>query len=233
MTDRTSSQPRPMPTWPELSSIGAKSLQSGAMAGTFGAVSGAAVGIIRSSPVTMFAAITGIQWFSLAFSYVGSRELLYHAWNGEENLSKTEKVLASGVAGGVAGMSGALLRSRRNILPGILVFSVLGAGSTLIAQQIGSSPSAATSAEQQQQQRKRDDPRAGGGGGILSWKYSPMTRLSDREYADRLEERLLRVDAEIAIIDETIAGLRGGGGNAAGPAPEGKKKNDSGKTTSR
>src|SRR5687768_15418034 len=100
--------------------------------GVFGAVSGAAIGIMRSSPVTMFAAVSGIQWFSLAFSYIGrffshvsrsekgchtdqpnhtpgSRELLYHAWNGEENLSKTEKVLASGVAGGVAGMSGALL----------------------------------------------------------------------------------------------------------------------------
>jgi len=39
--------------------------------GTLGAVSGAAIGIVRASPVAMFAAISGIQWFSLAFSYIG------------------------------------------------------------------------------------------------------------------------------------------------------------------
>ncbi|KAJ1335451.1 hypothetical protein MN608_02188 [Microdochium nivale] len=211
MTDRSASQPRPMPTWPELSSIGTKSLQSGAMAGTFGAVSGAAVGIMRSSPVAMFAAVSGIQWFSLAFSYIGSRELLFHAWNGEESLSKTEKVMASGVAGGVAGMSGALLRSRRNIFPGILVFSILGAGSSFIGQHIG--PTAAEL--QQRQQKEQQKEKDGDGGGILSWKYSPMTRLSDKEYENRLEEQLLRIDADIAIIDETIASLKTGGGSTS------------------
>ncbi|KXJ94398.1 hypothetical protein Micbo1qcDRAFT_43921 [Microdochium bolleyi] len=207
MAERNTSQARPMPTWPELSSIGAKSLQSGAMAGVFGAVSGAAIGIMRSSPVTMFAAVSGIQWFSLAFSYIGSRELLYHAWNGEENLSKTEKVLASGVAGGVAGMSGALLRSRRNILPGILVFSVLGAGSSFVGQHMGPSAASKATAEVRRQQLQKDKD---GGGGIFSWKYSPMTRLSDKDYEKRLEEQLLRIDADIAIIDETIASLKTG-----------------------
>lgn len=173
---------------------------------------GAAIGIMRASPVGIFAAVTGVQWFCLASSYIGSRELLIHAWNGEENLSKTEKVMASGVAGGVAGMSGALLRSRSNILPGMLVFSVLGAGSTLIAQQMGPSaadlererlrrPSAETFAQQEAAKKR---------GGILDWKYSPMTRLSDRDYEKRLEERLLRVDAEIAIIDDTIKSLKMG-----------------------
>lgn len=41
------------------------------LSGTLGAVSGAAIGIVRASPVAMFAAISGVQWFSLAFSYIG------------------------------------------------------------------------------------------------------------------------------------------------------------------
>jgi len=191
------------------------------MAGTLGAVSGAAIGIVRASPVAMFAAISGIQWFSLAFSYIGSRELLYHAWNGEGNLSKADKVMASGVAGGVAGLSGAMLRSRRNILPGILVFSVLGAGSSLISQQYPSTSSPSNPADSQSQHPSRKDTSSsssssGSGGGILGWKYSPMTRISDHEYVHRLEERLLRVDAEIAIIDETIAGLKATGKDNTG-----------------
>lgn len=46
-----------------------------------------------------------------------------------------------------------------------------------------------------------------------------MTRISDREYAHRLEERLLRVDAEIAVIDETIAGLKATGKDSTGKMP--------------
>lgn len=42
-----------------------------------------------------------------------------------------------------------------------------------------------------------------------------MTRLSDKEYENRLEEQLLRIDADIAIIDETIASLKTGGGSTS------------------
>lgn len=35
-----------------------------------------------------------------------------------------------------------------------------------------------------------------------------MKRLSDKEYEEKLEEKILRINAEIAIIDENIASLR-------------------------
>jgi len=35
-----------------------------------------------------------------------------------------------------------------------------------------------------------------------------MKVLSDKEYEDMLREKLLKVDVEIALVDESIAGLR-------------------------
>lgn len=43
----------------------------------------------------------------------------------------------------------------------------------------------------------------------LNSKWSPMKVLSDREYEDMLKEKLLKINAEIALIDEGIEALRG------------------------
>lgn len=39
-------------------------------------------------------------------------------------------------------------------------------------------------------------------------KWSPITQLSDEDYEKLLEERLLRVEADISIIDDHIKHLR-------------------------
>lgn len=39
---------------------------------------------------------------------------------------------------------------------------------------------------------------------IASMKYSPIREVSDAEYEAVLQERLLRLDAEIALLDEKI-----------------------------
>lgn len=39
-------------------------------------------------------------------------------------------------------------------------------------------------------------------------KYSPMKVLSDEEYEKILREKLVRVDAEIALVDEDIKKMR-------------------------
>ncbi|KAI9765744.1 MAG: hypothetical protein M1840_007178 [Geoglossum simile] len=43
---------------------------------------------------------------------------------------------------------------------------------------------------------------------LLSSGWSPVKALSDREFERMLEEKLLRLDAEIALIDEDIAKLK-------------------------
>lgn len=43
---------------------------------------------------------------------------------------------------------------------------------------------------------------------ILNSKWSPMKVLSDSEYEDMLREKLLKVNAQIALVDENIEALR-------------------------
>ena len=44
---------------------------------------------------------------------------------------------------------------------------------------------------------------------LAGMKWSPMTVLSHQDYADILKEKLLRVDAEIALLDEEVERLQG------------------------
>lgn len=44
---------------------------------------------------------------------------------------------------------------------------------------------------------------------ILNSKYSPMKVLSDEQYEKMLKEQLVKVDAEIALVDEEIGKVRG------------------------
>lgn len=45
---------------------------------------------------------------------------------------------------------------------------------------------------------------------ILDSRWIPMRRLSDHDYTEMLGEKIIKVDTEIAIIDERIAALRKG-----------------------
>ena len=44
---------------------------------------------------------------------------------------------------------------------------------------------------------------------LAGMKWSPVTVLSNEDYANILEEKLLRVDAEIALLDEEVERLQG------------------------
>ena len=39
---------------------------------------------------------------------------------------------------------------------------------------------------------------------VAEMKWSPMKKLSDEEYGNMLKERLLRVEADIALVDEEL-----------------------------
>ncbi|KAI0191157.1 hypothetical protein EV127DRAFT_428768 [Xylaria flabelliformis] len=178
-----------MPSPTELWQIAAKSLQTGMVTGGIGLLVGAGSGIVRSAPPTLFALFAGLQWFALGSSYMASKDLLHHAWGGDENMSSLDLVKASGVAGGVSGMVGGMIRGPRNILPGMLFFGTLGAGTSYVSQLTGGNESR---------------PKTS----WLDSKWSPMQRLSDRDYMNKIEEKILRLDAEIAIIDDNIASLK-------------------------
>jgi hypothetical protein len=42
----------------------------------------------------------------------------------------------------------------------------------------------------------------------LGSKWSPLKKLTDEEYISMMDEKILRVDADIALIDDKIAQLR-------------------------
>ena len=44
---------------------------------------------------------------------------------------------------------------------------------------------------------------------VADMKWSPMTAVSDEDYGDLLKEKLVRVEAEIALLDEEVERLKG------------------------
>jgi hypothetical protein len=58
-----------------------------------------------------------------------------------------------------------------------------------------------------------------------SWmnsRFIPLKSMSDKEYTDMMNEQLLRVDADIALIDERIEKLKEQAAFQGVPAPETK-----------
>ncbi|KAK4044699.1 hypothetical protein C8A01DRAFT_11918 [Parachaetomium inaequale] len=176
---------------PDLMEILVPSLKVGAAAGACGVFTGAAAGIIRSAPTLFFSVIAGGQWFTLGTSYYATRLIcLRHFGEGEQ--TPGDKVKASTVAGGVAGTMGGLLRGPRNIIPGAVMFSLFGAGGQAIANWRATRIANAA-------------PKTSSG----FWsRWSPIKQLSDQDYENILEEKLLRVEADIALIDDRIKELR-------------------------
>ena len=44
---------------------------------------------------------------------------------------------------------------------------------------------------------------------LIAMKWSPVTKLSDEQYENMLKEKLVRIEAEIALIDDDVARLKG------------------------
>lgn len=94
-------------------------------AGVAGFVTGSVAGVIRNSPPLLFGLGSGIQWFGLgttywgesswsetkciALTFSGTRSFIFQAWDTGKGLTKSDKVSASTIAGGVAGSGVGLL----------------------------------------------------------------------------------------------------------------------------
>ncbi len=102
--------------------------------------------------------------------------------------------IASAIAGASAGGIGGALRNRRNILPGMLFFGAAGA----VGQKIMDSRTSPDGAKDEKDLR----------GSWINSKWSPVKVLSDDEYETLLQEKMLRVDADIAIVVEGIEAVK-------------------------
>ncbi|KAF6832212.1 hypothetical protein CPLU01_06311 [Colletotrichum plurivorum] len=167
-------------------------LKVGALTGSVGLFTGVAAGIVRDSTPALFGLASGIQWFALGSSYWFSRTVVMSAWGGESQLTNGSKVHASALAGGTAGMVGGLIRGPKNIVPGVIVFSMVGAVGQAVVNATQGSP---TDVKQEKKS-------------IFESSWSPLKKLTDDEYRDMIDEKMLKIDVEIALVDDKIAELR-------------------------
>ncbi|KAF6822922.1 hypothetical protein CMUS01_10894 [Colletotrichum musicola] len=167
-------------------------LKVGALTGSVGLFTGVAAGIVRDSTPALFGLASGIQWFALGSSYWFSRTVVMSAWGGESQLTNGSKVHASALAGGTAGMVGGLIRGPKNIVPGVIVFSMVGAVGQAVVNATQGSP---TDVKQEKKS-------------IFESSWSPLKKLTDDEYREMIDEKMLKIDVEIALVDDKIAELR-------------------------
>ncbi|GAB7339118.1 hypothetical protein MBLNU457_5792t1 [Dothideomycetes sp. NU457] len=171
-------------------------LQVGAFTGIGGVLIGGTAGILRSSPAVLFATISGAQCFALGTTYWYSRSTILRAWDINNGAHPPqERLSASAIAGAIAGSGvGLLTRGPRNVLPGGVMFALFGAGGQYVLNALEERPTDAT------------------GDNVLKKfarsKWTPVAVLSDGEYAEMLREKLLKVDVEVALIDDRIGELR-------------------------
>lgn len=99
--------------------------------------------------------------------------------------------LAGALSGGAAGF---IFRGRSNILPGAVMFAIFGA----VGQHIHNRYTAPKDVQPRENFWKRMSEK--------SW--TPFKVLTNEEYAEMLRERMLKIDVEIAVLDDKIAALK-------------------------
>jgi hypothetical protein len=85
--------------------------------------------------------------------------------------------------------------SRAKVRPGAFMFGILGilgqAGYNAIQTDVEETPSKLPFTQR-----------------LLASRWVPLKRLSDEDYVEMLNEKTIKIDAEIALIDEKIATLQ-------------------------
>ena len=167
--------------------------------GTAGFLFGGTAGILKGSTPFLFATASGIQTFALGTTFWACRSSYLHLQvHNPDVRTSSDLTKASTLAGGISGATVALLtRGRRNVLPATLMWSLFGC----VGQVAVDSFSARREQDQQQ-------PKEGFWKRMAEKSWSPVTYMSNDDYARVLREKMMKVDVEIAILDDKIAALR-------------------------
>ncbi|QQK42441.1 NADH-cytochrome B5 reductase [Penicillium digitatum] len=166
----------------------------GALSGTAGLIYGGAAGVIRSPNPMIHSLSCGIHWFACgsAFWWLRSNIIKHHY---QDKASLKERIYTSALCGGIAGGSVTKLMGGR-LVPGAIIFSILG--------YCGQSVFNRVDAWQLENAHKTSKPLMQR---MAESKWIPLRSLSDQEYRDMLSEKLLSIDAEIALLDDKIEEL--------------------------
>ncbi|KAI9711860.1 MAG: hypothetical protein M1820_002005 [Bogoriella megaspora] len=133
-----------------------------------------------------------------------TRSAVLQAWEADK-VTTNDRVSASTLAGAFTGGSvGYLTRGRANILPGMVMLSAAG----FLGQKAYDSVKA-NKADALAQEAPIEKPNIWQR--LAESKWTPVKFISDDEYEKMLKEKLLRLEAEIALIDEDIEKLQQSG----------------------
>ncbi|KAL8842194.1 MAG: hypothetical protein Q9205_007095 [Flavoplaca limonia] len=195
------------------------SLKAGALSGASGLVVGGVAGTIRSSTPGLFAIASGLQCAALGTTYYATRGAILQAWQVHASSPPQDRIYPSTLAGGITGGTiGGLTRGRANVIPGIIMFSLFGFAGQYIYNALDArhhntrgEPSTPTmrikpssKADYDTSTMQAAKPEEPLWKRVLNSKWSPMKVLSDEQYEKILREKLLRVEAELAIVDDDI-----------------------------
>ncbi|KAJ9244471.1 hypothetical protein DTO271D3_4019 [Paecilomyces variotii] len=171
-------------------------LKAGGLSGSAGLLYGGISGILTSSPHQVVHSVShGIHWFALgsSFWWLRSNILKLHFQN---DASPKERAYTSAISGGVAGGAVTRLMGGR-LVPGVVIFSMLG----YLGQ------SSYNAIDRWQAQRAQEGPSKPFLQRLADSKWVPLKALSDEDYKHMLSEKLLNIEAEIALIDDKIQDL--------------------------
>ncbi|BCR90471.1 uncharacterized protein ACHE_60357A [Aspergillus chevalieri] len=179
---------------PNLEDALLSSLKVGAVSGSAGLVYGGAAGVIRSPHPVIHSLSCGIHWFACGttFWWLRSNILNMHY---EDKATAKHRSYVSALSGGIAGGGVTKLMGGR-LLPGTIVFSLLG--------YVGQSAYNAIDTWQMEQANVSSKPFLQR---LADSKWVPLKSLSDDDYRGILNEKLLSIEAEVALLDEKIQEL--------------------------
>ncbi|KIW21258.1 hypothetical protein PV08_01838 [Exophiala spinifera] len=170
------------------------SLAVGVGTGAVGIAYGGVAGTILSTPnPLLYPTYSGLQWFCAGTTFFYCRSILLA--DPKTRQQPLHVVAASGLSGfGAGAVAGTFLR-RTAVIPGGVMLGVLAATSQTVLNMNGGSFELNFNEIPLRLQR-----------GIAN--LMPMQSLSDKEYEELLTSKLLKIEAQISLLDDQIADLR-------------------------
>lgn len=116
-------------------------------------------------------------------------------------VTPTTLTYASAIAGTLSFASvGAITRGRANVLPGALMGGLIGYSGQGVYNYYDKQHTASLTPDAPPKPPILDR--------IMSSKFFPLRKMSDEEYLGILQEKLWKIKAEIAVLDDDLAKLR-------------------------
>jgi chorismate mutase len=184
-----------------------------------GTAIGAVSGTLRTQTPVLFAIASGLQCFALGSTFWTARTAILNPdgltnwWKATRGLplvvrndlnpTPSEKVRASTIAGAFTGLSlGLLFRGPRNAIPGTFMFSLFGFTGQHGYNFLDRKNTEVV--EEDERLAAKGEKRKNFMERIAEMKWSPMEVLTDERYEEMLQEKLLKIEVEIALVDDRI-----------------------------